>query len=215
MSHAKRTGGRGAVWSLTMLLAGSVLWPLAPVLASEAPTSYALCAACHGVNGEGNAALQAPALAGLSKDYLLRQMGYFQAGIRGGASDSQSAQQMKQASQAILAQGKVTSAMADYLSSLPVPKVTNTLTGDIKRGNSYYQNNCGACHGGKAQGNPAMQAPRLANQHLDYLRRQFMAFRDGTRGTQAEDKSGRQMAMMAKVLPEDVLEDVLTYIASQ
>ena len=53
-----------------------------------------ICGACHGPNAEGNALLQAPALAGQSDWYLVQQMKNFKAGIRGGNPDDQLGQQM-------------------------------------------------------------------------------------------------------------------------
>ena len=44
---------------------------------------YAACAACHGVKGEGNAAVQAPALAARTDWYLVTQLTNYQKGIRG------------------------------------------------------------------------------------------------------------------------------------
>lgn len=44
---------------------------------------YATCAACHGAKGEGNATLQAPALAARSDWYLVTQLRNFKAGLRG------------------------------------------------------------------------------------------------------------------------------------
>lgn len=44
---------------------------------------YASCAACHGADGQGNQALNAPRLAGQSDWYLVRQLEAFKAGIRG------------------------------------------------------------------------------------------------------------------------------------
>jgi cytochrome c oxidase subunit 2 len=44
---------------------------------------YETCAACHGVRGEGNAALQSPALAARSDWYLATQLSNYKAGLRG------------------------------------------------------------------------------------------------------------------------------------
>jgi cytochrome c553 len=44
---------------------------------------YTPCIACHGVNGEGNEALKAPPLAGMSDWYQVRSLEKFKAGIRG------------------------------------------------------------------------------------------------------------------------------------
>jgi len=46
--------------------------------------TYAVCAACHGPDGRGNEAVQAPPLAGQSDWYLLSQLHKFKAGWRGG-----------------------------------------------------------------------------------------------------------------------------------
>lgn len=44
---------------------------------------YETCTACHGVRGEGNAALQSPALAARSDWYLATQLTNYKAGLRG------------------------------------------------------------------------------------------------------------------------------------
>ena len=46
-------------------------------------TSYASCAGCHGVQGEGNPALKAPRLAGTDDWYLATQLRKFRSGVRG------------------------------------------------------------------------------------------------------------------------------------
>ena len=44
---------------------------------------YVPCIACHGMNGEGNQALNAPPLAGMSDWYQLTSLQKFKAGVRG------------------------------------------------------------------------------------------------------------------------------------
>jgi len=44
---------------------------------------YATCGACHGANGEGMEALNAPSLAGQESWYVIRQLQNFKNGIRG------------------------------------------------------------------------------------------------------------------------------------
>ena len=46
-------------------------------------TGYATCIACHGVNGEGNQLLNAPAVAGQHDWYTVRQLENYISGIRG------------------------------------------------------------------------------------------------------------------------------------
>ncbi|MBK6279825.1 MAG: c-type cytochrome [Gammaproteobacteria bacterium] len=87
---------------------------------------------------------------------------------------------------------------------------------DLRNGSNYYQASCGACHGGRAEGNAALFSPRLAGQHTAYLKRQYLNFRQGLRGAHPEDKYGRQMKMMSAALPAAKdLDDVLGFIAAQ
>jgi cytochrome c553 len=51
--------------------------------AESGKMKYAPCTACHGVNGEGNQALNAPPLAGGSDWYQLTSLQKFKAGVRG------------------------------------------------------------------------------------------------------------------------------------
>ena len=51
--------------------------------ANAGKAAYMLCQACHGANGGGNKALNAPRLAGQHDWYLVRQLKNFKAGIRG------------------------------------------------------------------------------------------------------------------------------------
>jgi cytochrome c553 len=52
--------------------------------AEAGATVYAPCIACHGIKGEGNPALRAPALVGQNDWYQLSQLRGFKAGIRAG-----------------------------------------------------------------------------------------------------------------------------------
>lgn len=56
---------------------------------------YVTCAACHGINGEGNEALAAPGLTQKDDWYLFRQLKLFQSGYRGSHPDDQRGQQMR------------------------------------------------------------------------------------------------------------------------
>jgi len=51
--------------------------------AESGKQKYLVCASCHGANGEGNQALNAPPLAGLSDWYQLTALQKFKAGVRG------------------------------------------------------------------------------------------------------------------------------------
>jgi len=55
---------------------------------------YRTCGACHGVNGEGIAATNAPRQAGMSDWYLVTQLKNFRAGVRGAHSGDEYGMQM-------------------------------------------------------------------------------------------------------------------------
>ncbi|WP_136162115.1 nuclear transport factor 2 family protein [Sphingomonas flavalba] len=59
------------------------------------------CAACHGAAGEGNAALQAPALDRLDADYIARQLVNFRTGKRGYHADDVAGATMAASAQTI------------------------------------------------------------------------------------------------------------------
>ena len=182
-------------------------------LAAEGERLYAPCASCHGVQAEGNQTLQAPALAGLSADYLSRQLEHFKAGRRGSDPADSIAAPMR-AMAATLVDEQAVKAVATYLAGLPLPAITPSLSGNVAQGSRLYQAKCGACHGGKAEGNPAMNTPRLRQQHDSYLQRQVVHFRQGVRGSDPTDRYGKQMKMMAASVNDAELLDVLAYISS-
>ena len=59
---------------------------------------YASCATCHGIDGEGKAAFNAPRLAGQSDWYLVRQLENYVSGARGAATGDTWGAQMRAAS---------------------------------------------------------------------------------------------------------------------
>ena len=121
-----------------------------------------------------------------------------------------------QAAATVLTDDAAVAKVASYVANLPKTVSAVPARGNLHNGNNLYQGKCGACHGGKAEGNPALKAPRLAGLDAPYIKRQFAHFRDGVRGTQAQDTPGRQMAMMAKTVPaESDLDDIIAFIHSQ
>jgi len=175
---------------------------------------YQPCAACHGDVGQGNAGLGAPALAGQDAAYLARQLQHFKAGIRGADPRDVQGAQMK-AMAGPLSDAQIQT-LADYLGALPPPVPPAPASGDLKNGNNLYHAKCGACHGGKAEGNPGLNAPALAWLDAGYLKHQYHNFQLGVRGAHADDKFGRQMKMMSTSLATDKdLDDVIVFIQSQ
>ena len=89
---------------------------------------------------------------------------------------------------------------------------SSVYTPDLKNGEKLFTT-CIACHGDKAQGNIALNAPTIVNQEPWYLAHQLMNFKKGIRGVNPEDTYGIQMAAIAKGLPDsNAIADVVAYI---
>lgn len=187
-----------------------------PVLAQDAAhgeQGYKLCASCHGFKGEGNALVNAPALAGQDGWYLDRQIRNFRDGIRGYSPNDETGQIM-----AGMVRGLETDeAIADivaYIAKLPPARPAATVQGDAEKGARAYAT-CVACHGQAAEGNGAVNAPSMVHTPDWYLLSQLQKFKNGDRGKHSLDIFGMQMAPMASVLPdEQAMKDVVSYIAS-
>jgi cytochrome c oxidase subunit 2 len=193
-----------------LLLGSGALW------AVDGKARFTPCIACHGSKAEGNAALGAPAIAGQDAAYLQRQLQHFRAGRRGTHKSDTFGAQMRAAGASTLNDDDAVTAVAAYVAALPKTRPAAAAKGDLRNGNNLYHGKCGACHGGRAEGNPALKAPRLAGLDAAYIRRQFSYFRDGVRGLDPKDVPGRQMAMMARTLPtERDLDDVIAFIHQQ
>ena len=79
---------------------------------------YAVCAGCHGMNGEGNTALNAPKLAGQHDWYLARQLKYYKTGARGqNPGDQHGATMVGMA--ATLPDEKAINDVVSYISTFP------------------------------------------------------------------------------------------------
>jgi cytochrome c oxidase subunit 2 len=184
-----------------------------PVNIAQGKQHYMGCISCHGVDGQGSEVMNAPQLAGLSRWYLQRQLGYFKKNIRGQNSTDIYGQQMS-AMSALLTDEKAIENVSAYLSTLPSSQNILINTGDVIKGKLLYKN-CSYCHGDDAQGNYAMNAPKLAGQHAWYLKRQIGSFQQGIRGSHPADLYGKQMILMSKILHDErAVHDVVSYINS-
>ena len=174
---------------------------------------YNTCVACHGAAGQGVAALNSPALAGQEEAYLARQLNNFKAGIRGSAAEDVTGMQMRTMA-TTLNDDKAVADVTAYIAGLPAAGASfDTPGANLRNGENQYNAACGACHGGAAQGNANLNAPRLAGLDKAYLERQFSNFESGVRGSHPDDRLGRQMKMMTSMLNnEKDLADVIAFI---
>ena len=173
---------------------------------------YTTCVACHGEQGQGNKAINAPRLNHLEPVYVAAQLSKFRRGARGGPDATATSMQMAPMA-ATLADDQAVTDVAAYIATLESPASAATLAGDVKMGADYYNQFCGACHGAGAVGNLALNSPRLAGGDDWYLQAQLLAFRSGQRGSHPKDTTGRQMRAMAAILPdEQAVKDVVAYL---
>lgn len=172
---------------------------------------YATCIACHGANGEGNPALNSPGIAGQSQSYLMRQLWDFKQGNRGAKTGDTFGAQMRPMA-VTLTDGVAIANVAAYVASLPPTTPPATIEGDATNGEKHYISKCGACHGGKGWGNEALFTPRLTGVGDAYLIRQVQNFRSGLRGAFENAKYGQQMAMMAKTVSDEELNDIVAFL---
>lgn len=175
-----------------------------PDLAKGEASFGAVCAACHGA--DGNSAIPAnPKLAQQHPEYLVKQLQEFKAGKRSNAimlgfATALSDDDMKN--------------IAYWLTSKPAKpgfakdKELVTLGERIYRGGIADRQvpACAGCHSPNGAGIPS-QYPRLAGQHADYSVAQLTAFRDGVR------KNNLQMTQVAAKLNDREIKAVADYIA--
>ncbi|ETX05018.1 MAG: hypothetical protein ETSY2_25450 [Candidatus Entotheonella gemina] len=175
--------------------------------------SFQICKTCHGQQGEGQLALNAPALAGQFDWYLERQLQNFKAGIRGADAKDIYGSQMRPMSLTLADDAAVKNVVA-YIKTLPAAKAKITLGGDANKGKALYTV-CATCHGQHAEGMLPLNSPRLNNQHDWYLLRQIKNFKEGIRGKHPKDIYGAQMVPMAMILAdEEAMKNVIAYINS-
>ncbi|MDP6537184.1 MAG: c-type cytochrome [Gammaproteobacteria bacterium] len=183
--------------------------PAANTLAGQ--TQYAVCATCHGAQGEGNQALNGPKLAGLQAWYIERQIRYFQDGVRGGEGDTNGQTMAPMANS--LADDAAIRNVAAYIASLPDNPASPTVSGDVDNGYHIYDRNCAACHLDDGSGNWYTEAPKLAGMSDWYFVTQISNFRAGIRGLHRSDDYGEQMVQMATAMSGlEEIQDVAAYI---
>ncbi len=183
----------------------------APGNATVGAAQYAVCAACHGQQGEGLAALNAPKLSGQSEWYLRNQLWAYKNGLRGTHADDTYGRQMAPMAATLVDEAAIAN-VAAYVQTFPDEPAPATIEGDLAAGQKLY-NVCAYCHGADGMGIQAMNAPRLAGMSDWYIARQLHNFRDDVRGAHLKDYYGFQMSFMAKALHnEEAVNDLVAYI---
>jgi len=179
--------------------------------AAAGASQYAVCAACHGPQGEGNPAMNAPKLAGQSGWYLKRQIMNYRNGLRGTADGDTFGQQMV-GMVATLATEQAIDNVVAHIGTFPDTAPPRTIEGDAIAGRKHYDV-CAYCHGKDGLGVRALNAPRTAGMSDWYMARQLQHFKDDVRGAHPKDYYGMQMGFMGDILhDEQAIRDVVAYI---
>jgi cytochrome c oxidase subunit 2 len=174
-------------------------------------TQYMVCAACHGQQGEGLQALNAPKIAGQEPWYLKRQLQNYKAEMRGVHDEDIFGKQMAPMAKTLVNDAAIDNVIA-HIQTFPDNPSPATIEGDVVNGQRMY-NVCAYCHGKDAQGIQAINAPRMAGMTDWYLANQLKNFRAGIRGEHPQDFYGKQMGFMGRTVHDDKsIDDLIAYI---
>jgi cytochrome c553 len=176
--------------------------------AAAGQAKSAICAACHGVDGNSMVP-NWPKLAGQHEDYLVRQVTLIKSGARmvpemAGITPGLSEQDILDLSAYFAAQEN-NGGVADELLVEPgelVYRAGNTETGVPA---------CMACHGPAGEGNPLAGYPALAGQHAVYTAKMLTQYRAGENWGE-KDALSHVMNGVAAELSDEEIQAVASYI---
>ncbi len=193
-----------ALLAPVMSMAAAPAAPAKPDLAAGETRYAAVCAACHGADGNSGSPAN-PKLAGQHPEYLTKQLQEFKSGKRAnpimqGFAAQLSEQDMKNIAAWLAKQKAKPGAAKD--------KELVALGERIWRGGIADRNiaACAGCHSPNGAGIPS-QYPRLSGQHADYTAAQLTSFRDGVR------KNNVQMTQVAAKLNDREIKAVSDDVA--
>lgn len=181
----------GVMLTLSLGIAGAASQVLAAGNANEGQAKTAICATCHGADGN-SATPNFPKLAGQGERYLVKQISDIKAGLRPvvemtGMTDALSEQDIAD--------------IAAFYSSQTA--TTGKASADnIEYGQKLYRAgnpakgipSCAGCHAPDGSGNVPAGYPALAGQHATYTENSLVKFRSGERAYDANSNIMRDIA---------------------
>jgi len=180
--------------------------------AEAGKTKSAMCAACHGVDGNSLVPMY-PKLAGQSAAYIAKQLAEFKAGMMSGGKEGRVDPVMGGMTMALTEQdmadlGAYYQAQTSTAGNGSADALGQSLylSGDAERGITA----CIACHGVNGKGMAQAGFPGLAGQNADYLKKQIASFRDGSR---ANDRSSMMRNIAIKLSDSDI-DELVKYMSS-
>ena len=172
-----------------------------------------VCAGCHGVDGVSPIPTQ-PSLAGMSWQYIAKQLRHFKSGQRDNAIMKGFATTLSDADMKAL--GMYFSSMKGRPIGTKDEQLAKTAerlyrAGDAARGIPA----CAGCHSPSGAGIPALY-PRVGGQHAEYTLAQLTSFRAGVRGGATKEDAnptGKMMMTIARKLTEPEIKALSEYTA--
>jgi len=171
---------------------------------AKGEASYAVCAACHGPDGNSTTPTF-PKLAQQHPQYTVKQLQEFKSGKRNNAVMLPFASMLSDSDMQNI---------AAWLAARPAKPGFARDKELVRLGERIYRGGiaerqiaaCAGCHSPNGAGIPA-QYPRLSGQHSDYTVAQMIAFRDGVR------QNSVQMNQVAARMNDREIRAVSDYIA--
>ncbi len=192
--------------AVLLVLVGSQAYAAGDAAAGQAKS--AICAACHGVDGN-SAVPNWPKLAGQHEQYLMRQLSLIKSNARPvpemmGITPGLSDQDLQDLS-AYFASQTNNGGVADE-SKVPLGERIYR-AGNADSGVPA----CMACHGPAGEGNPLAGYPALAGQHAVYTAKMLKGFRAGENWGEG-DASSAVMNGSAAELTDEEIDAVASYL---
>ena len=193
---------------IVLLFIGSATTQLAFAQGSAAAgqAKAALCATCHGAEGNSELAIN-PKLAGQNAAYIIKQLKDYKAGVRSNPTMSAMVLNLSEEDMEDI---------AAWYSSQQV-----TLQGAdpeiVELGESLYRAGnkelavpaCSACHSPPGRGNAPAGFPSLGGQHAEYTLEQLKNFRSGVR----QNDGNSMMRSVVERLTDRELEALASYVS--
>lgn len=190
--------------TLFSLTAASALVAQGDAAAGQAKS--ALCATCHGNDGNSVLAIN-PKLAGQNAKYLVKQLQDFKSGARPSATMA--------AMVLALSDQDMEDIAAWYASQTPT--VEGADPAQIELAEALYRGGnkdlavaaCAACHSPTGSGNAPAGYPALSGQHPEYTLQQLKDFRAGVR----QNDGSAMMRTVVERLTDRELEALASYVS--
>lgn len=192
------------ILAVTSLIASQTLLAQGDAAAGQAKS--ALCATCHGSDGNSQIAMN-PKLAGQSARYLIKQLSDYKSGARQNPTMT--------AMVASLSEQDIEDIAAWYSSQEVTLDGADPAKQELaeqlyRAGNNDIQvAACAACHGPDGSGNAPAGFPSLSGQHSEYTLTQLKAFRSGARS----NDTSAMMRTIAERLTDAELEALASYVS--